>query len=92
VKDKLIRELRLEISEEVWLEICTRAHKVTNAKMRKEFQWKINNRFFRAPQVVAKRNPNQSSHCWRGCGETMATHSHIFLAMPIVRSFLEIHF
>lgn len=87
VKDKWTRELRLKISEEVWLEVCTQAHKVTNANLWKEFQWKINNRFFRTPQVVAKMNPNQSSQCWRGCGETMATHSHIFWQCPLLDNF-----
>uniref|UniRef100_A0A8C1HQQ8 Uncharacterized protein n=2 Tax=Cyprinus carpio TaxID=7962 RepID=A0A8C1HQQ8_CYPCA len=32
-------------------------------------------------------NPNQSSQCWRGCGETMATHSHIFWQCPLLDNF-----
>jgi hypothetical protein len=86
VKDKWIRELQFEISEEVWLEICTQAHKVTNANLWKEFQWKINNRFFRTPQLLAKMNLNQPSQRWRECGETMATHSHIFWQCPLLEN------
>uniref|UniRef100_A0A3P9APB4 Uncharacterized protein n=1 Tax=Esox lucius TaxID=8010 RepID=A0A3P9APB4_ESOLU len=36
---------------------------------------------------VAKMNLNQSSHCWRGCVETRATHSHIFWQFPLLDNF-----
>ena len=61
--------------------------KWANANLWKEFQWKINNRFFRTPQVLAKMNLNQPSERWRECGETMATHSHIFWQCPLLDNF-----
>lgn len=87
IKQKWERELELDISEEVWKSICSEIHKVTNANVWREFQWKVVNRFFRTPHILSKIDPSRSSACWRECGEESANHTHVFWGCPLLDNF-----
>ncbi len=48
-KQKWEAVLKIEIREEVWDNIASEMHKVTNVNLWRKFQWKIVHRFFRTP-------------------------------------------
>lgn len=75
IKQKWEAELKLEISEEVWDNIASEIHKVTNANLWREFQWKIVHRFFSTPPILSKIDTSQTSACWREGGEQSANHT-----------------
>lgn len=88
IRRKWEAELQQEITVEIWEGLCSEAHKVTNANIWWEFQWKIISRYFRTPQIVTKINLALTGNCWRGCGE-LGNHLHIFWSCPKLNGFWE---
>ena len=87
VKDKWEKELEVEIDDDVWDTICSEIHKVTNANLWREFQWKVVIRYFKTPHILSKMDANRPDTCWRGCGDQIANHAHVFWSCPILDSF-----
>ena len=81
------RELNDVISEIEWEEACLAGHKLTNSPNWREFDWKVKNRYFRTPVIMAKFG-NSSGLCWRGCGQ-QGDLSHILWACPKLQGYWE---
>lgn len=87
VKERWEKEFGMLIMDDIWENISLQIHKVTNANIWREFQWKIVHKFFRTPHIISKFNPLQSGACWRACGEQCANHLHIFWSCPVLNDF-----
>lgn len=89
IKGRWETEMNTDIPQDIWEEICTKAHLVTNSNIWREFKWKVITRFFRTPEIVAKMGPTHSNKCWRNCGTQIGNHTHIFWTCPKSRTFWE---
>ena len=89
IKGRWEIEMNTDIPQDIWEEICTEAHLVTNSNSWREFKWKVISRFFRTPETVAKMGPKHSNKCWRNCGTHIGNHNHIFWTCPKLKTFWE---
>lgn len=77
VKERWEKELGMPIMADIWETISLQIHKVTNANIWREFQWKV-----KTAHILSKFDPNQSGACWRSCGEHSADHLQIGDVLP----------
>ncbi|MBN3306496.1 ADAT2 deaminase, partial [Amia calva] len=56
VKEKWGLEMNTIITDESWEQICYEGHKLTNAPLWKEFNWKTKIRFFKTPLIQDQHN------------------------------------
>lgn len=77
IRDKWEKELLVEISDDVWYDICETQLTTTSSRNWKIFCWKNIVRFFITPKI---KKASLSTHqpCWRLCGEQDVGHAHIF--------------
>ena len=54
VKERWEIEINSNISHDMWEEICTEVHLVTNSNVWREFKCKLVMRFFWTPEITAK--------------------------------------
>lgn len=87
IKEIWSNEMNIDIQRDMWEEICTEAHQVTNSNTWREFRWKVITRFFRTPEVMAKMGPTHSDKCWRNCGTQIGNHTNMFWACPKLKTF-----
>lgn len=88
IKQKWERESEIQISEEIWMEICETQATTANSRSLREFGWKNVVRFFITPKITALQTGIQSRGlCWRQCGTSMANHFHVFWACPKIQLF-----
>lgn len=86
IKARWEAETGTQISEDTWEEVFGEAHLVTNSGLWREFKWKVVMRYFRTPEIIAKMKPTNPDTCWRNCGTSLGTHSHIFWSCPKICS------
>lgn len=70
IKGRWETEMNTDIPQNMWEEICTEAHLVTNSNTQREFKWKVI-----TPEIVAKMGPTLSNKCWRNCGTQSGNHT-----------------
>lgn len=75
------KELKLLISDESWTEMCAETNKTTSNNNWREYNWKGTKQQFVQLRKNDKFNSNQTSACWRECGEQIATFSYL-LVLP----------
>ena len=87
VKERWEIEINSNISHDMWEEICTEVHMVTNSNVWREFKWKVVMRFFRTPEITAKFSTTHSNKCWRNCGPHIGNQTHILWLCPKLEAF-----
>ena len=76
IKSKWEQELKVILSENDWLSMCSTQQSSISSRGCREFGWKNLIRFFITPHIKTKQI--QQRKCWRGCDHVIANHSQIF--------------
>ena len=80
------KELNVDISSDVWYDMCETQHTSTNSQQLRVFNWKNLVRFFITPKISSKASSTPQP-CWRQCGCLEAHHTHIFWSCEKLKSF-----
>uniref|UniRef100_A0A3B1K1Q0 Reverse transcriptase domain-containing protein n=1 Tax=Astyanax mexicanus TaxID=7994 RepID=A0A3B1K1Q0_ASTMX len=86
VKHRWEKELKIEITEDMWLTAWKVQSTTTCSLDWRDFCWKNLIRFFITPKQKSKQLGTQLQ-CWRNCGTILADHAHIFWSCPFIQSF-----
>uniref|UniRef100_A0A3B5ADU2 Reverse transcriptase zinc-binding domain-containing protein n=1 Tax=Stegastes partitus TaxID=144197 RepID=A0A3B5ADU2_9TELE len=86
VKAKWEKELNVEISEQMWLDMWKTTQTTTQSHSWREFTWKNQIRFFITPKITSKHKKIQQP-CWRLCDNMNTNHTHIFWNCMKIQSF-----
>ena len=77
IKEKWEKELKEQITEEEWFNICKTQCTATSFRFWSAFNWKNIVRFFLTPNIRKESVCNQQP-CWRLYGHMDVAHMHIF--------------
>lgn len=77
IKVKWEKELGIVITSEDWTNIINTQITTTASQTWRDYSWKNCIRFFITPKQKSKQTGQQPT-CWRGCGYSVADHTHIF--------------
>ncbi len=86
VKGKWEKELKEQITEEEWFNICKTQCTSISSRIWREFNWKNMIRFFRTPKIRKELVSNQQP-CWRSCGHMDVDHTHIFWSCQKIKGY-----
>lgn len=78
IKGRWEIEMNLEISLDMWGEICTKVYFVISLNIWQEYKRKVIMRFFCTPEAVAKFGMTHSGKCQRNCS-TQTGKPHLFI-------------
>lgn len=87
IKEKWEKESNITMQMETWEKIICQQWKSTSALSWREFGWKSIARFFRVP--AQRISLGGGTSCWRSCGESKATHFHVFWDCPVISKYWE---
>lgn len=87
IKERFENEMNMVLQHDMWEEICTEAHLVTNSNAWRELRQKVITICFRTTEIMSKMEPTHSDKCWRNCGTQTGNHTHISQACPKLKSF-----
>lgn len=87
IKEKWEKESNITIRMEIWGKIILQKWKSTFSLSWREFGWKNVVRFFRVP--AQRTSLGRNTTCWRACGESKATHYHMFWECPVITKYWE---
>lgn len=79
-------ELNVILEDNSWDNICASCHKGIGSQLWREFDWKVQMRFFRTPLKTFLSKSSITENCWRNCG-LVGDHTHIFWDCPRLQHF-----
>lgn len=88
IKEKWELEMNIIFEDQIWEQICESGHKLTSSPTWKEFNWKLNVRYFKTPFIISKFDKTKTNLCWRQCGH-IGDHTHVFWDCPKLKFYWE---
>ena len=88
IKERWEKELKENITNQQWDNICMSAFATSSSMYWREFCWKNLVRFFVTPKMKTYLGPSAHT-CWRNCGNDVANHHHVFWSCPNIQAFWE---